>query len=109
MPDYITDETGFPADYPRLVAAAETLAALADPGRDLLNYATDFAEIASTLWFLGKGLASVYERAADVGIERPAYADDLTAEARQQAARTAKKALVDLARLIGELELAGAA
>lgn len=124
----ITDDAGFPADYDRLIAAADTLAALAEPGRDLYQFASDFRELATTLKFAADGLARAQECAEDrydaivdgrgltLNVRLIGQTDDERRRrarqardadergARQAVARTARKALIDLARLIAEIE-----
>lgn len=82
----------------RLVDAGTLMAKIATPSRDLAEFGADFAEIALTLQLIGKGLGDVYERHDHD--DAPAHR-----KARDTALRTAKCALVDLARLIGEMEM----
>jgi hypothetical protein len=97
-----------------LIEAGRTLAQLGDPDKDLLNFSNDFREIASTLRFLGEGLEKAYEAAEDRrdAIRRAGLSIDHTNRAYQNdsgfalgtAKKTAQRALVDLARLVGEVE-----
>ncbi len=124
-----------PASCAPLLAAGATLAELAEPNRDLLSFGADFQEIATTLQFIGDGLCRAHEEAEDryeridagnvltvdlalLGIlespdRRHSYAKKVRAKDLAQASgtalRTAKKALVDLAALIGEIEIQQAA
>ena len=97
-----------------LIAAGKTLAATADPDKDLLNFANDFRKLSRTLKFIGERSEQVYFAAEDKrdtiagvtgDIDRAnlAYQNDIDA-ARRAAALMAQKALVELSRLIGELQ-----
>lgn len=102
-------------DIAPLLAAGKTLAGIADPDKDLLSFATDCTEIATTLRFLGEGLDRAYDNAEDrrdalsrqwpIDAANAAYQQDIR-QALGTAKRTAEQALVDLSRLIGELALA---
>lgn len=123
-----------PAPTARTLAATETLieagrmlATLADPARDLHDIGGDFTELAETLRLIGGGLRDAQERADDIRDGRLdnlaagrlwhadgrnwtrdevelAYRNEIVA-ARRTAARTAQLALVELARVIHELEI----
>lgn len=115
------------AEADALIAAGKTLATTADPDKDLLAFASDFRELAWTLRSLGTGLDSAYEGAEGLYDARldaldqgklwhvstgRAWTRDEVAlardnemkQARRTAARTAQKALVELSRLIRELQ-----
>lgn len=115
------------ATIEQLQAAGATLAAVASPDKDLLSFAGDFDEIAATLKLIGGGLGHACEQAEDTHFGRYAALaarnlwniaerrewtrdeidlarDNEIKQARDTAKRTAQRALVDLARLIGELE-----
>ena len=103
-----------PLDTPALLAAGRTLAGLARPGRDLSEFAHDFAEIGMTLKGIGAGLDTALDRAEEtydrIIAERDNYSaarlarDGEAEHARATALRTARQALVDLARVIAEIE-----
>lgn len=116
-----------PATTDTLLAAGRALAEIAEPGKDLLHFAGEFREIAVTLRSLGSGLDSAYERAEQTHDDRcdaidrhrlwhfadarewtrdevALARDNEMKQARATAARTAQKMLVELSRLIGELE-----
>lgn len=48
-----------------LIAAGKTLAATADPDRDLLNFSDDFRRLARTLKFIGERSEQAYFAAED--------------------------------------------
>lgn len=111
-----------------LIAAGQLLATLAEP-KDELSLGADFREIAVALEVASKDLRRAYELAEQTYFARldradrepdwihlslghmtrddihAARADELR-RARAEASRKAKQALVDLARLVGELETA---
>jgi hypothetical protein len=98
-----------------LLDAGAVLAKLADPLRDLMSFGGDFREIALTLKGIGNGLDRAYERASEryIATECRTAADVERATRRQAdeeraslvtATRTAKRALIDLAALLGEME-----
>ena len=111
-----------------LIEAGRTLATLAEPGRDVHEFASDMLEIAETLRLAGRGLRQADERAEetrdgrldslaagnlwDLRQRREWTRDEVElshrnelAVARNTARRTAQRALVDLARLIREMEI----
>ena len=96
-----------------LLAAGRALAEIADPDKDLLNFGNDFRALALTLRFIGEGLDQAYETAEDrrdwlaggymINTANVEYQQSV-AEALGTAKRTAQRALVDLAKIVGELE-----
>lgn len=111
-----------------LIEAGRTLATIAEPDRDLHDIGSDFAELAETLRLIGGGIELAMVRAENVLdgrmeslaagklwnlAERREWTRDEVelshrnelARARDTARRTAQRALVDLARLIRELEI----
>lgn len=88
--------------------------AQAAPEKDLIEFASDFGQLALTLTFIGEGLDRAQEAADeshnarlrhgwDIDGANLAYQNEIMA-ARRTAAATAQKAMVDLSRLIGELQ-----
>ena len=92
------------ADTAALIATGRVLAGIADPGKDMLDFATDFSEIALSLELIGKGL----DRAWDADCQSDAAFQREVTAARATARRTAQRALVDLATLVAELEASDA-
>lgn len=97
-----------------LLDAGKTLAALAEPAKDLISFASEFSEVGDALRNIARAADRAVELAEDRydaivdarqdhAAARRARAGD-EARARDAALRGAKKALVDLARVIAELE-----
>jgi hypothetical protein len=106
------DAPGFSPDA--LLDAGRTLATLAEPGKDLAAFASELAQIALTLKNVSRGIDTATDRADELyegivdsrqnhGAARQARDGELD-HARSGALRVAKKALVDLARVVAELE-----
>lgn len=110
-----------------LLSAGRTLAALAEPDRDLFDIGRDISEIAETLRLIGTGLKNAEEEAEEqfeariaalaahncwnLAERREWTRDEIELSrvnelkrARATAARTVGMALVDLARVASELE-----
>lgn len=103
--DATTDADAVLQQHRALLEAGRTLAGLAEPHRDLLAYGGDFVEIASTLKFIGAGLERAYTLAsAHDAVGRDDLRDSEEYAALVGALRTGRKALVDLARLLTEIE-----
>lgn len=95
-----------------LIEIGATLAALADP-KPIDDLAGEIGEIASDLQYIDRGILAAIERAEErydgiadrqgANAARAALEADVAA-ARGKALRAAKRALINLARVIGEME-----
>ncbi len=116
-----------PETLQTLIAAGRVLASVQEPDKDLLSFACDLSEVALTIKMIGAGLERAVERSEDhydailkngprdfIDTRQPAYQHAANARDADQALasaaaiRTAKRALIDLSKVIGEMEIAAA-
>lgn len=98
------DTTDVLAAVQPLVDAGKTLGSIASRNRDLLHFAGDLNEIAADLGRHAKIASATWEHASDLELRSAEHAAAAEAAGYRTAIRAAKRAIVELARVIWEME-----